>query len=255
MTVVAQTRFGPMLVPPHDSYVGRALIENGVYAPDEFAAWAPYLRPGDVVLEVGANLGAHTMAFSEAVGSEGMVIAVEPQRMLFAMLCGSQALQSRTNVWPRWCACGTAADVVLVPRLDTNVPNNFGGLPVQGHAAGEPVAQVPVDAWGMSRLDFLKIDVEGMELEVLQGAATTIGLSRPVIAVEVERKDRYPAILGWLLERQYRPFWQTPLLGPQWPDIRSKNLLCVPCEKGVPDPSGPGISQIAGIVLPEPLSV
>lgn len=247
---VVTTRHGPMLVPPQDIYVGRALEENGVYGADEFAAWAPYLPTGGIVLDVGANIGGHTFAFAEAVGPDGMVIACEPQRMLFAMLCGSQAMIGARNVWPRWCACGAEPGVVHVPPLDYDARNNFGGLPLAAQTAGEPVACVPIDAWGMTRLDFLKVDVEGMELDVLRGASRTIAVSRPVIVVEADRPEGYPAVLDWLLTHDYRPFWQTPRLGDQWGNTRSKNLLCVPAERGLPDPSGPDVRRIAGIELP-----
>lgn len=149
--------------------------------------------------------------------------------------------------------------MVAIPPLDYRKPNNFGGLsvsPVEGELPPEwePVASVPIDAWGMPALDFLKIDVEGGEMDVLTGAEGTIMHARPVIACEVER--HYPAILGWMLAHDYRPFWQTPLLGAQWASTRSKNLLCVPNDRHLPDPVGdqfPDCAAIAGIILPDRL--
>lgn len=230
------TQHGRMLVPQNDVYVGRALVENGVFSPDEFAAWAPYLPDGGVVLDVGANIGGHTFAFAEAVGPTGRVIACEPQRMLFAMLCGSQALIGAKQVWPRWCACGAEPGVVFVPDLDYDAQNNFGGLPLADQRAGDPVACVPIDAWDLDRLDFLKVDVEGMELSVLTGAEQTIQRCRPVIAVEADRGQQYPHLLAWALDHQMTVYLQTPLLGSQWGSTRSKNLLLLPAEKALPEP-------------------
>ena len=241
------TRFGRMLVPPEDSYVGRALAENGVYSPDEFAGWVPYLPVGGAVLDVGANIGGHTFAFAKAVGTTGIVIAVEPQRMLFAMLCGSQAMIGAKNVWPRWCALGKEPGVVYVPDLDYDGPNNFGGLPLDTNEVGDPVARATIDQWGLSRLDFLKVDVEGMELDVLVGGEQTIARTRPVIVAEADRKDRYAPLLDWVLRHKYRPYLQTPLLGTQWGETRSKNLLCLPVERDLPVPDGPDIAPMPEI--------
>lgn len=240
-----------MLVPPQDIYVGRSLRENGVFSPDEFDGWTPYLPMDGVVLDIGANIGGHTFAFAEAVGPNGVVIAVEPQRMLFAMLCGSQALQGAKNVFPRWCAVGADHGIVYVPPLDYDAPNNFGGLPLAEQAAGDPVARVPIDAWGLDPVDFLKIDVEGMELDVLRGAEQTIARCRPVIAMEADREAQYAHLLAWGMAHDYALYLQTPPLGEQWPSVRSKNLLCLPRERGLPEPTGPDIRRMTELDPPK----
>lgn len=239
-----------MLVPPQDAYVGRALIENGVFSPDEFAAWRAYLPVGGTVLDVGANIGGHTFAFAEAVGPTGTVIACEPQRMLFGMLAGSQALIGAKQVWPRWCALGKDFATVCIPELDYDAPNNFGGLPVGKIAHGEPVACVPLDAWDMPRVDFLKIDVEGMELDVLAGADDTIQRCRPVIVAECDQAQQYPALLAWGMAHDMVLYLQTPFLGAQWPSVRSKNLLMLPREKALPEPVGPDVRRMTELDPP-----
>ncbi len=245
---VATTRYGPMLVPPLDSYVGRALLENGVFSPDEFAAWTPYLPVGGTVLDIGANIGGHTFAFAEAVGPTGTVIACEPQRMLFAMLSGSQALIGAKQVWPRWCALGRDFATVYIPPLDYDAPNNFGGLPVHQVTEGDPVACVPLDAWDLPRVDFLKIDVEGMERDVLTGAEQTIARCRPVIMAECEH--HYPALLAWGMAHDMVLYLQTPFLGAQWPSVRSKNLLMLPREKALADPVGVDVRRMTELDPP-----
>jgi FkbM family methyltransferase len=245
---VVETRTGPMLIPPHDSYVGRALQENGVFSPDEFQGWLPYLPRGGVVLDIGANVGGHTFAFADAVGPLGTVIAVEPQRMLFAMLSGSQAMHGAKQVWPRWCAIGAEVGVAFIPELDYDAPNNFGGLSLR--SAGEPVAKVPLDLWDMPAVDFIKIDVEGMELDVLKGAEQTIRRCRPVLCVEADRNEQYAALLGWGMDHGYTLYLQTPRLGAQWPSVRSKNLLMLPTERGLPEPTGPDIRRMTELDPP-----
>jgi len=233
------TRYGPMLVPPYDIYLAQAMIRLGEYAPAEFETWRPYIGAGATVVDVGANIGCHTLPFAHAVGPSGRVIAVEPQFMLFAMLCGSLAMNGLQQARAHWCAMGADAGVVIVPPVDYTAQGNFGGLELSDQRKGESVPRVTLDALALDRLDFLKVDVEGMELDVLQGGAQTISRLRPVIAVEADREPKVPALLDWLVQREYRLWWHRPPLGPFWPNIVSINLLALPTGRaGLPDPQG-----------------
>lgn len=236
--VVANTIFGPFVVPPYDEYLSQALIRMGQYAPEEFATWRPYLPAGGIVLEVGANIGPHTIPFAMAVGIEGRVIACEPQRMLAYMLCGTVALIDARNVEVKNVACGRESGVVHIPPIDYGSHGNFGGLELKGRKEGEPIPCIPVDAMQLPRVDFLKIDVEGMELDVLHGAKETLARCRPVISVEADREAQVPALLGFLKTHDYRAWWHRPPLGPLWPRIVSINLLALPRGAELPEPQG-----------------
>jgi FkbM family methyltransferase len=238
--VVASTAFGPMIVPPYDTYLSQALIRLGQYAPAEFATWRPFLPAGGTVVDAGANVGAHTLAFAAAVGAEGSVFAVEPQRTLFYMLCGTIALGNLQHViTATQCALGREPGQVRVPPLDYSAPNNFGGLELRDVKEGEAVPCVPLDSVTLERLDFLKIDVEGMELDVLHGATETVSRHRPVISAEADREKNVPALLGWFRLNRYRVWWHKPPLGPLWPRVVSVNLLALPRDReDLPLPEG-----------------
>lgn len=239
--VLASTRWGPMLVPPSDEYVGQALIRLGQYAPAEFATWIPYLPVGGVVLDVGANMGAHTVAFAAAVGTGGHVFAIEPQRMLYYMLCGTLALNHVLHVHAKHAAAGREIGQINVPLLDFGAPQNFGALALRDafpeDAPTEPVPVIPVDALQLQRLDFVKVDVEGMELDVLHGAEQTIDAHRPVLSVEADREQNVLATLAVLKRHGYRAWWHRPPLGPLWPRMASVNLLAVHTARELPDPA------------------
>ncbi len=237
--VLASTRWGPMLVPPFDEYVSQALIRLGQYAPTELDTWIPYLPAGGIIVDAGANIGAHTLAFALAVGPSGTVIAVEPQRMLNYMLCGTIALNAVRNVHVKLCALGREPGQVFIPAIDYGAPGNFGGVELKHTKEGDSIACVPLDGWKLQQLDFLKVDVEGMELDVLHGASETIGRCRPVISVEADREKNVPATLTWLRLNGYRAWWHRPALGALWPRVVSINLLALPRDReGLPDPVG-----------------
>jgi FkbM family methyltransferase len=239
--ILTRSRYGPMLCPPNDVYLSQAVIRLGSYAPDEFMTWRPYLAAGMTVLDVGANIGAHALAFSAAVGVEGRVIAVEPQRMLAYMLCGSVAMNGARNITVRQCGLGAVPGAAIVPVVDYGAPVNFGSFELMNYRdkPGELVPIETLDGWDLAALGFVKIDVEGMELAVLKGGEASIARCRPVLSVEADRESQVPALLGWLRLNGYRAWWHRPPLGPLWPGVVSINLLALPREREeLPEPLG-----------------
>src|SRR3954469_8060635 len=87
-------RHGPMLFNINDKYIGRSLELYGEFSEPEITLLTSYLRPTDTVVEVGANVGAHTVPRAQAVSGGGEVVAFEPQRLIFQTLCANLALNS-----------------------------------------------------------------------------------------------------------------------------------------------------------------
>jgi FkbM family methyltransferase len=231
-------RHGLMLYNPRDTYIGRSVERYGEYSQGEVELFRQVIRPGMTVVEVGANIGAHTLVLSQLVGEAGVVHAFEPQRILFQTLCANLALNSRLNVF---CRCEAVADqpgTTRVPPLEYGQENNFGALCLGQYHEGEPVSVVTVDGLQLTRCDFLKADVEGMELEVLKGAAVTIRRCRPVLYVESDRPKKTPALIEHLLSLGYDLYWHLPpYFNPQndyhtaeniFGPIVSTNILGIP---------------------------
>lgn len=203
-------RHGVLLYNHYDVYIGRSIERYGEFSEGEVDLFRQIIRPGFVVVEAGANIGAHTLALSQLVGDKGAVFAFEPQRIVFQTLCANLALNSRTNVFCFWRAVGKTAGSCVVPLIDYSAENNFGGLALGGFQSGESVPMDTIDSLGLSRCHFIKADVEGMELSVLQGAEKTINRHRPVLYVENDRKDRSGALIEYLLSLGYKLYWHLP---------------------------------------------
>lgn len=243
-------RHGLMLFNPKDAYVGRSLDLYGEFSEGEVQLFRQLVRPGDVVVEVGANLGALTVPLAHLVGPTGRVFAFEPQRIVFQALCANAALNSLTNVIARNEAVGGAAGVLAVPMLDYTHAANYGGLPLGPEAgwAGKenvPVEEVPVvtlDALKLLRCRLLKIDVEGMEADVLAGATDTVARCRPLLYVENDRTEKAEALVAAMTALGYALYWHTPpLFLPDnfrqnaenvFGNILSFNVFGVPAEWG-----------------------
>ena len=210
-------RHGDLLFSVHDQHIGRSLDLYGEWAEGELDLLGLLLRPGDTVVDVGANLGTHTVFFAQRVGPSGAVLAFEPQRIVFQMLCANLALNGLFNVHAHPAAVGRAAGVRELPDVRYDQPSNYGGVSLveQAPAAAAPTgdspgARVPMlalDGLGLQRCRLLKIDVEGMELDVLEGGRALIEATRPIIYVENNDTARSPALIGWLLARGYHLHW------------------------------------------------
>jgi FkbM family methyltransferase len=167
-------RYGTMVYNVHDKYIGRSLDLYGEYSQAEVDLFRQIVKPGQVVVEVGANIGAHTVFLARAVGPQGRVLTFEPQRLIYQTLCANLALNNITNASCWQAAVGRQPGEVRVPVLDYSQPNNFGGVALGKAHEGEVVPVVTLDSLQLARCAFLKIDVEGMEQEVIEGAVATL---------------------------------------------------------------------------------
>lgn len=210
--------------------VGADLHESGTYAQAELDALAQIMAqlPTEaVVLDVGANLGVHSLWFSRLVGLRGRVLAFEAQRIVFQMLMGNLALNSVENVYARNVAVGARNGTLRMPALDYGSRRSFGSLELSQHgtatslddAVGEVVQVVTLDSLVLERVDFIKIDVEGMERDVLAGGRETLVRHRPFLQVEWLGRDAGALPRALLGEYGYRVFQY------------GINLLCVPAEQ------------------------
>ena len=205
-------RHGVMLYSLHDIYIGRSLEVYGQYAEDEAELYQQLLRPGQVAVEAGANIGAHTVVLAQAVGPQGLVVAAEPQRIVYQMLCANLALNNLKNVQARICGFGAERGSLRVPPRDYDRDGNFGAVTLQPDGPGELVPVQPIDALGLPQCHLIKVDVEGMEQAVLEGARDTITTHRPALYVENNKRDQSPSLISMLQDLDYRLWWHIPRL-------------------------------------------
>ena len=196
-----------------------------------------YLRPGDVVVDVGSNIGTHTLAAATLVGDDGLVVAIEPHPKTFSYLEGNVRRNARGNVVLLNVANGeTDGEVGFTDRYEDN----------ENCIATSPQPQVVVP---LRRLDsiaptphraiaLLKIDVEGFELPVLRGAAETLARTEAILYEACEdhcvRFGYHLAdLIGWLAARglpSYRvdvPARRITPLQPQETVVGCENLLAL----------------------------
>lgn len=200
---------GTFLYNTNDAYVGRSLHETGEFSPDEARLFKAILRPGLIALDIGANIGALTIPMAK---TGARVMAFEAQPAVCNLLGANIVLNGLLNARAVNAAVGAKADVMVVPTLEPNASQNFGGFDIRGHDAGEPVPVYTVDGLGLPWVHFMKIDVQGMEMDVLRGAEATIARCQPTLYVESETYEEQQDLLAWLHHRDYATWWHLPLL-------------------------------------------
>lgn len=237
-------RSGPMIYNKFDIYVGGSLKKYGEYSRLEQELFRHFVRSDFIVVEVGANIGAHTIDLSRLVGPDGAVFVYEPQRIVFQTLCANLALNQCVNVFAYQEALGAEDGAIVVPNLDPAVRHNFGGLSLLGAEAGDMVPLRTLDAVNLPACHFLKADVEGMEAEVLKGATETIQAHRPVMYLENDREQKSRELIELAMSLGYELYWHLPpLFNPDnfagdkenlFPGVISVNMLCLPAEAKIP---------------------
>lgn len=205
-------RHGRMLYNAQDIYIGRSLKKYGEFSEGECDVFRQIVQPGTLVLDLGANIGAHTVVLSKIVGETGRVLAFEPQRIVFQNLCANVAINSLTNVYCRQQAVGQHHGQLVVPLLDYSRENNFGGLALGGYSHGESVEVITIDELALEACHFIKLDIEGMEREAILGAEQTIRRFKPVIYVENDRKEKSNQLIQTIHHLDYEMYWHTPPL-------------------------------------------
>ena len=231
-------RHGMMLYRLNDTFIGRSLELYGEMGEREVGVLCGLVAPGDVALEIGSNVGTNVVPLARRVGPQGTVIAFEPQRQVHQMLCANVALNGFGNVIALWGAAGAEAGWIRVPSINYEAKGNFGGVSLSAEAWGERVPMMTVDGLEMKACRLMKVDVEGMEIEVLKGAAQTIARLRPRLYVENDRREKSAALISHIVALGYRCYWHLPPLFNRdnfrqhaenvFGNIVSVNMLCLP---------------------------
>jgi FkbM family methyltransferase len=185
--------------------VGHDLLERSVYEVQEATVALQLLSlrrqafgDGVFVVDCGANIGVHTVGWAKSLTGWGSVLAIEAQERLYYALAGNIALNNCFNAHAMHAAIGARDGLLRIPRPDYLAPGSFGSLELRHRVETEFIGQpidyaeaaltnvrlVTLDSLRLPRLDLLKIDVEGMELDVLEGAKAAIERFRPVVMVE-----------------------------------------------------------------------
>lgn len=149
----------------------------------------------EVIVDVGANIGSHSIWFAKKVGPSGLVLAIEPESNNFTILCSNQKINHLTNVVPIKAALSSDQSVgTLVVPLPT-----FMGQVTTGSttpSSKSTVVTIHFDTLDhvlsthpVQHISTIKVDVEGAEMDVIRGATRTIANFRPRLVIEAHGRE------------------------------------------------------------------
>lgn len=152
---------------------------------------SPYLEPGDTVIDVGANLGFMSVLFAQLVGPTGNVFALEPSRRAFEKLEYTIQINEVDRIVKPICkGCGANSDTQFLHHITPSSGNS--SLVPQNEMAGGHTEKIEIETLDnlmpdlfTDRVDLLKIDTEGFEIQVLQGAIDLLIRDQPTIYIEL----------------------------------------------------------------------
>jgi len=152
--------------------------------------------------------------------------------------CWSEAGASLANVFCYEMGLSEQPGTLNIGILDPDKPNNFGGFAIQEHSGVMTIPLTTLDSLDLPNCHFIKVDVEGMELNVLKGAVNTINRCKPILYVENDRVNKSEPLARFIDSLGYAMYFHSvPLYNPAnflgnqtnvFGNIASKNLLCLP---------------------------
>lgn len=189
-----------------DDYLQRVVLRTRTFYEAKLLATVQgmgLIGPQTTVCDIGANIGNHSVYFGKVLGAS-RILAFEPQVHCYGTLCRNLELNGLTEALAYNCMVGATSGRGEVTRFNAR---NLGGTsfaPAVGGAIPMVALDDLIEADELQGLGFIKIDVEGMQVDVLSGARAVLNLFKPAIWVELIEKDNaYPATAKLLQELGY----------------------------------------------------
>ena len=214
---------------PNDPGISLELTRHAVHEPVTTQIVFEKLKEGMTCVDAGGNIGYYATIESNKVGKSGKVIAIEPSPVNFGYLSKNLELQNQSNYEVHNFACGKddgelsflvhdISNMCKVVGKDTKIPEGMKVIKI-------PVKKLDtfLDSIGVEKIDFLRMDIEGSELNLFEGAKKTIKKSKPMIQFEFHPGKLGPAdtrkVLEYLKNEDYElhsfliGYLDTPLVG------------------------------------------
>jgi len=192
----------------------------GVYEYSTIKLYKKFIREGDIILDIGANIGSHTLPLAKECGASGRVFAFEPTAFAYAKLLKNISLNPSL-------ASSIVAEQVALTNNDNVQPEStiYSSWPLEKTQGVHPkhlgnpkttegCRSITLDSYlkekNISKVNFIKLDVDGFECTVLQGALETLKSHHPVIFMELapyvlqERGDSLEKLIGIIKKANYQ---------------------------------------------------
>lgn len=227
--------------PSFRSIVTSVLLAQGDWFEREMEFWRESIQPGMTVIDVGANAGVYTFSAAMQVGETGLVLAIEPFSKCVQYL--QETCKLNQIDWVKVCA-GAASDSIGSLKLSIHLYNEINEILSHDTKTDSSNYELVecftldslIDIHQLKRVDFLKIDVEGHELQVLKGSQKLLRDFRPIIIYEniARSQGSNLPVAEYLQQVGYKLFLYQPFVKALVPVTinadfaRSLNVIALP---------------------------
>lgn len=199
-----------IIVNKHDEYIGKNVLTLGRWEPHIRNVLSSIIKEGDTVIDIGANIGTHTLYMSKLVGNSGKVHAFEPESNNYNSLFFSLMINKCFNTKVYHCGIGDCYKSMYINDIwkRTNISNNFGAISLQQEQTSkedEEISVYPLDSFLFQSVRLIKIDAEGMEESIIKGMMTLLCECRPYIIIEIHL-DNVRNMLHIMNSMEYKLF-------------------------------------------------
>ena len=217
-----------------NDYIGLTFEHAGVFSEEEVQRLLSLIDKDSIVVDAGAHIGAFTIPMAQKAAH---VYAFEPQRAVFELLQENARQNNLTNVTLEPFALGASNGAVRLAEMSYEGDFINCGMPaIQRNSRHKPNVEMTTlyRYWSqhqIGRLDLLKMDVEGWELEVLKGIGDLITRYKPIVYCE-NGDDDSEDLIRYFIGENYTLYWHfpryfNPFANENWDKI-SMNMLCIP---------------------------
>jgi FkbM family methyltransferase len=185
---------GTFFIDKENDTIKKHLFEGRIWESTIVDVIKKCAKPGITVLDIGAHIGTHSITMSKIVGKSGKVLAFEPNMKIYAELCYNLSANNIQNVYPLRLAVGKESGIITtVTPLSTNEGGTFV---IKTDSLENASFMLRLDDLNLNNVSFIKIDVENMEADVIDGAIKTIKRCSPILLIEIQGNQERPSLLN-----------------------------------------------------------
>ena len=229
----------------NDQYIGKSLSEYGEWSEAEVVLLKQLLADNENMIEVGSNIGTHTIPLAKQVLNGGFVYAIEPQYQNHKLLLDNIKNNELKNVKVLKIAISSKEGEAYMNTFDESITGNYGDSKIFSsnfkNAESVPVKTLDQlfydDIKERKSIKLIKCDAQGQELNIILGSKKIIDKYKPYLYLENDDIHTSKALIENLKNMGYILFWHLPpLYNPDnflkntkniFPKIISCNMLCI----------------------------
>lgn len=228
----------------NDRYIGKSLSEYGEWSEGEIDLLKQILPDNGNVIEIGSNIGTHTVPLAKHVSNGGIVWAIEPQSQNYMLLSKNIKDNNLNNVKTLKVAISSKEGNAFMDTFDENSTNNYGDSKIHSNnfknsecVTVTTLDQLFEDYFKEKNIQLIKCDAQGQELNIILGSNKIIDIYKPVIYLENDDINTSKTLIETIKNMGYLMFWHLPLLYNKsnflnnkkniFPKMISCNMFCV----------------------------